>query len=107
MRPSLLCLQQERYNDSLCKIRVGIERVNGQWKRRWGCLHGELRVDPPRACKIIIACAVVYNISKDLYGDEGEQQDDDHEPEDGDDDDERGDNNGFAVRDSIVRNFFT
>ena len=33
-----------------------IERCNGIPKRRFHCLHGELRVSPERACNIIAAC---------------------------------------------------
>eukprot|EP00745_Piridium_sociabile_P032193 TRINITY_DN54078_c0_g1_i4.p1 TRINITY_DN54078_c0_g1~~TRINITY_DN54078_c0_g1_i4.p1 ORF type:complete len:286 (+),score=33.99 TRINITY_DN54078_c0_g1_i4:34-891(+) len=34
---------QERFNASLCSTRSIIERTNGVLKRRWYCLHGQLR----------------------------------------------------------------
>ena len=34
---------QERYNASHCSTRSTIERTNGLLKRRWHCLHSELR----------------------------------------------------------------
>jgi hypothetical protein len=30
-----------------------VERGIGQLKRRWGILHGELRVNPEKACKYV------------------------------------------------------
>ncbi|KAK9980706.1 hypothetical protein ABG768_000296, partial [Culter alburnus] len=68
---------QERYNTALTKTRVIIERTIGQLKRRFHCLHGELRLEPARAGRVIIACVVLFNISKDL----GVLMDDYTEPE--------------------------
>ncbi|WAQ96676.1 HARB1-like protein [Mya arenaria] len=47
---------QTRYNR--------VERGIGQLKRRWGILNGEIRLKPEKACKVIIACAVLHNICK-------------------------------------------
>lgn len=44
---------QERFNSAHCKTRVTIERAFGWWKRRFHCLHGELRMHPERVCTII------------------------------------------------------
>ncbi|CAC5373982.1 unnamed protein product [Mytilus coruscus] len=44
---------QERYNGSHCRTRVTIERAFGWWKRRFHCLHGEIRMHPERVCTII------------------------------------------------------
>lgn len=41
-----------------------MERGIGQLKRRWGILHGELCVNPEKACKIILSCGVLHNICK-------------------------------------------
>uniref|UniRef100_A0A8C1LQH5 DDE Tnp4 domain-containing protein n=1 Tax=Cyprinus carpio TaxID=7962 RepID=A0A8C1LQH5_CYPCA len=68
---------QERYNTAQTKTRVIIERTLGQLKRRFHCLHGELRLEPARAGRVIIACVVLFNISKDL----GVLMDDYTEPE--------------------------
>lgn len=71
--PPSLCLltQQESCNFSLCKTRTIIERVNG--KRRFHCLHSELRVDLGRACKISLACVMLFKLSKDCEEEEDEQ----------------------------------
>ncbi|XP_052236393.1 putative nuclease HARBI1 [Dreissena polymorpha] len=53
---------QERFNFAHSSTRATIERCNGVLKRRWHCLHGELRYSPGKACKIIGACAVLHNI---------------------------------------------
>ncbi|XP_038063167.1 putative nuclease HARBI1 [Patiria miniata] len=41
-----------------------VERTIGQWKRRFHCLHGEIRLSPERTCRVIAACAVLHNIAK-------------------------------------------
>uniref|UniRef100_A0A3B3T239 DDE Tnp4 domain-containing protein n=1 Tax=Paramormyrops kingsleyae TaxID=1676925 RepID=A0A3B3T239_9TELE len=95
----------ESYNFSLCKTRAIIERVNGQLKRRFHCLHGELRVDPGRACRIILACVVLFNLSKGSEVEEDEQQEN---TEDVEEDREEGvENSGYTVRETIVQNFFS
>lgn len=38
----------------------------GQLKSRFHCLHGELRLEPTKAGRVIIACVVLFNISKDF-----------------------------------------
>lgn len=40
--------------------------MNGQLKMKFPCLRRGLRVSPERACKIIIACVVLFNISKEI-----------------------------------------
>ena len=55
------CRDEERYNGSHRTTRTVIERCNGILKRRFHCLHGELRVSPERACKIITACIILHN----------------------------------------------
>ncbi|WAR31749.1 HARB1-like protein [Mya arenaria] len=44
--------------------RSRVERGIGQLKRRWGILNGEIGLKPEKACKVIIACAVLHNICK-------------------------------------------
>ena len=88
---------------AFCRTRVTIEQAFGQIKRRFHCLHAELRVTPEKVCAIFIACAVLHNISKDLNIPE---VDDD----DGDDTDEEGwegEYQGHDVRDRAVRDFIT
>ena len=48
------------------RTRVLVEQGFGQTKRRFHCLHVELRVNPSKACKIFVACAVLHNICKDI-----------------------------------------
>lgn len=56
---------QERYNRSLTRTRSIIECTIGVWKRRFHCLHGEIRLTPQKACRIIAATAVLHNIAKE------------------------------------------
>lgn len=61
MRPS--DDSQERYNSAHCRTRVTIERAFGWWKRRFHCLHGELRMHPERVCTIIgISFFILFKI---------------------------------------------
>lgn len=53
----------------------------GQLKRRFPCMSLGLQVAPQKACQIIKACCVLFNLSKD-FGEpelqfEGEVEDDD------------------------------
>ncbi|XP_071802814.1 putative nuclease HARBI1 [Asterias amurensis] len=73
-----------RYNRSHRRTRVKIEQLFGQLKRRFPCLSLGLRVAPPKACLIIKACCVLFNLSKEfrepelLFEGEVEVEDDDH-----------------------------
>ncbi|XP_061188970.1 putative nuclease HARBI1 [Saccostrea echinata] len=53
---------QERFNTSLCRTRVVIEEAFGILKRRFPCLQTGLRVEPAKACAIIVACTVLHNL---------------------------------------------
>ena len=44
--------------------RVVIEQTNGQIKMKFPCLRKGLRIAPDRACNVIVACVVLFNISK-------------------------------------------
>lgn len=64
-------------------------------------------MDPSRACKIILACVVLFNLSKDL----ADEEDDHDTTEEAEDNVEEGannnnENNGYTVRDTLVNNFF-
>lgn len=54
---------EHRYNNAHRNTRNAIERLFGIWKRRFPCLSQELRFKPEKACVIIVACAVLHNIS--------------------------------------------
>ncbi|XP_071179625.1 putative nuclease HARBI1 [Mytilus edulis] len=53
---------QKKYNKCHCSTRSVIERTFGRLKRRFHILHSEIRMKPGKACKIIIACAILHNI---------------------------------------------
>lgn len=52
----------QRYNTAHCRTRVLIEQTVGVLKRRFSCLHSELRLSPQRACVAVVACCVLHNI---------------------------------------------
>ncbi|XP_048038033.1 putative nuclease HARBI1 [Megalobrama amblycephala] len=102
---------QERYNNALTHTRSIVERTIRQLKRRFHCLHSELRIEPSRACKIIVACVVLFNMSKmysafeevDELEEEGQEAEEVHEANHLQQDFQQA---GFAVRDAIVNAFF-
>ncbi|KAM7290153.1 putative nuclease HARBI1 [Ixodes scapularis] len=53
-----------RYNTAHTTTRSIVERTIGQLKRRFHCLHAELRMEPSRCCDIIVACCVLHNLAK-------------------------------------------
>jgi len=72
---------EERFNRAHKTTRCIIERTFGILKRRFHCLHTELRLQPGPACRVIVACCVLHNISIDRrqvndyeYKDEDEMQ---------------------------------
>ncbi len=101
---NFLCLQ-ERYNTVLTKTRVTVGRVIGQIKRRFHCLHSELRLEPERAGRVIVACVVLFNMSKDL-GVLMDEEDEDHEMVEERRGAEDPPSDGNIVRDMVVANFF-
>ena len=54
---------QSNYNYAHKRTRVVIEQTFGRWKRRFHCLHGEIRMNPDKVCTIIVACAVLHNMA--------------------------------------------
>lgn len=54
-------MQERRFNDAHCSTRNAVERCIGVLKKRWHCLHCELRLEPPIACQVIYACAFLHN----------------------------------------------
>ncbi|XP_071497397.1 putative nuclease HARBI1 [Diadema antillarum] len=57
---------EERYNLAHKRTRCLVERGIGQLKRRFHCLHGELRYKPEKASCIVAACAILHNLAKDM-----------------------------------------
>jgi nuclease HARBI1 len=79
--------QKELYNDMHALARVIIECTFGQVKRKFFCLHGELRVKPQYACRITVACMALHNFAKryGFYDDDEDEipsipRDDDEHP---------------------------
>ncbi|XP_071834205.1 putative nuclease HARBI1 [Apostichopus japonicus] len=54
------------------RTRVFIEQVNGQLKMKFLCLMVGLHVGPKQACRTIVACAVLFNLAKDMQEPEHE-----------------------------------
>lgn len=55
---------QTLYNTAHAKTRNVIERCFGVLKRRFHCLHGELKMKPERVSNIICACVVLHNLAR-------------------------------------------
>lgn len=51
---------ETRFNRAHKSARCSIERLIGVWKKRWNCLNG-MRMEPQKAARIIVACAVLHN----------------------------------------------
>ncbi|XP_071854502.1 putative nuclease HARBI1 [Apostichopus japonicus] len=62
------------------RTRVFIEQVNGQLKMKFPCLMVGLHVGPKQACRTIVACAVLFNLAKDMQ--EPEHELNQHLPDD-------------------------
>ena len=96
---------QRNYNRAHARTRVKVEQSFGLLKRRFPCLHTELRVSPDRACPIITSCFVLHNIAikrHDLLPD-----DVDVLPDHNDQPDQvLPQGNANATRDRIAREFF-
>jgi nuclease HARBI1 len=102
---------QKRFNIAHRRTRVVVEQTFGQWKRRFHCLHAEIRFpDPEFICQVITVCAVLHNIAKTRNL--PENFDDQDIPEENNDDVADDENNepipgGQAIRMSVVMNYFT
>ncbi|XP_052065184.1 putative nuclease HARBI1 isoform X2 [Mytilus californianus] len=97
---------QKKYNRCHCSTRSVIERTFGRLKRRFHILHSEIRMTPSKACKIIIACAILHNIC--ILLNEPDIEDDGVVIDNDGDLGERffGDQDGRGVRDHISSTFF-
>nr|XP_039255158.1 putative nuclease HARBI1 [Styela clava] len=58
------CVAEQRFNKSLIKSRITIERTFGVWKRVFPCLSFGLRTKIDTTMTIIIATAVLYNFAR-------------------------------------------
>ena len=56
---------EEQFNNSLWRTRVLVELTFGILKRRFQCLHSEVRTTPHNPVTYVVACAVLHNIGID------------------------------------------
>ena len=91
------------------KTRARVEQVNGQLKNKFRCLLGDgMQIAPARACDIIVACCVLFNISKDLKEPQVDTQNDlQLQPDPAEAGAPPDNDQGAAVRREIIANFFT
>ena len=77
-------------------------------KRRFHVLHGEVRLSPERASRVITVCGILHNICQKRNIPQPEDESDDGDGDDDDDDDDDNDNvdeveqSGLAYRDHFV-----
>lgn len=60
---------EKRYNSALTTTRTSVERVLGQWKRRFPIVGTILRLKLETSLKVIVATAVLFNLTKLLKED--------------------------------------
>lgn len=58
---------EEKYNKAQIKTRNSVERLFGLWKRRFPCLQKGLATKLSTTANIIIACAILHNISINVH----------------------------------------
>ncbi|XP_048762489.2 putative nuclease HARBI1 [Ostrea edulis] len=95
------------FNDALCRTRVLIEQTFGVLKKRFQALHHEILTEPPQAAVFVVACVVLHNIGMER-GDILQNDDGNLRPVDGDGmmGQIHGRNDGIAMRQHTVTNFF-
>ena len=100
--------QEMRFNRAHKVTRCAVERTIGQWKRRFHCLHSEIRLSPSRTCRTIVACGVLHNFAKDnnvpMDENNGDDEDDDDDMEEVATVDEGG--SGFLLRQRVTQLHF-
>ena len=97
--------QQIRFNTTHKTCRSSVERSIRQLKRRFCCLKEGLRVQPEKACLIIVACVILHNIAK-MLDEEDFEEDDDVDFECDPVDPAQDSTDGKVVRDHIATTFF-
>ncbi|XP_053372959.1 putative nuclease HARBI1 [Mercenaria mercenaria] len=97
---------QSAYNRAHKITRSKVERGIGQLKRRFGILHGEIRMKPEKACRVITACAVLHNICKqrDIPLPDVDNEDQDDQPQNAID--PNAPQVGLRYRDYIANTYF-
>lgn len=122
--PVVRSAKEEAYNTAHCGTRCTVERCIGVIKRRWHCLHGEIRMSPSRVCQIVCACIVLHNRATEVRLNQQGDADGDDDDDDCDDSDCQEQNDviyntvsvskteqarsavGKAARDRLIQNIF-
>lgn len=96
-----------RYNRAQVKTRNVVERTFGIWKRRFPCLTKGIGNKLQTVSNIIVACAVLHNLSL-VLNDNIELNFDSHPYQDDGETDSLipSTSTGFAVRNAIIENYF-
>ncbi|XP_063405889.1 putative nuclease HARBI1 [Mytilus trossulus] len=55
--------KEQNFNKAHISTRCTIERTFGIWKQKFRLLKTGIRMRPDRACKFIVACAILHNIA--------------------------------------------
>ena len=58
-------VHDQAYNVNHKRCRSAVERAIGHLKRRFHCLHAEMRLAPEKVCKVTVACAMLHNLAKE------------------------------------------
>ena len=57
---------QRRYNFANSSTRTTVQRSIGMAKQRWHCLLCGLRLQPQKACEVILVCFMLHNCARHL-----------------------------------------
>nr|XP_012231350.1 PREDICTED: uncharacterized protein LOC105677354 [Linepithema humile] len=103
-------LTESEYNIIHRRTRIIVERTFGMWKRRFPCLSKGLTTKLSTSTTIIVACAVLHNLSL-IFNDKLDDDDDDEELENANNEVSEiqphwqpGD--GFLVRNALIERLF-
>lgn len=80
---------ERSFNFHQSSTRCAVQRAIGVLKRRWHCLR-RLRLNPPKACKVIMVCVMLHNQARYMNL---EVPSDSESEDDGEDDDDAEDGN--------------
>ena len=82
--------KERQYNFAHSSTRSTVERCIGVAKQRWHCLRCGLRLEPSKACKVIVVCFMLHNRARRQHipdpPSDSESSDSDSDAGDSDDD---------------------
>ena len=99
---------EQMYNRIHIKTRNVVERTFGRWKRRFPCLSRGLGNKLVTVSNIIVASAVLFNISlitNDMMPSYDEESDTNEDEVINNESDHQGTTDGFAFRNTIINNY--